>query len=300
MRRRRAFGSPMAQAWPHAAMRRRVYAGRTATGLVACAAAIAATALLLAGCGSSGSGSGTSTAASAGTSAIERQLQAHEWVLDRASSSLRAADSHAITIRFASGGNVSGVAPCNSYRGTYALSAGAAIRISGVSQTLRACDARADAAEREYLAALQSVHVVATLDPQHLAMDGPSHTRLAYDALDVTSAIAGTWEVTNISRDDAIRGVTPGLHPSLTVAAGGAVAYASACGRREGTWMLSGDRLTIPKLEPAAGSCAAGTPAALDDAAIVDAAVGTTMVDLAPGMLTLLSPDGRILLIANR
>lgn len=273
---------------------------RTALRCVGAGLAIASIAVAVSGCGSSGSNASTSTATSTGTAAVEHVLQAHEWVLDRGSSSLTAPNTQAITVRFAPGGVLSGVGPCNAYRGTYALGGDAAIRISDISQTLRACDARTDAAEREYVAALQSVNAITALDARHLSLGGPSDARLSYDALDVASAVVGTWDVTNVSRDDAIRGVTEGLHPSLAISTDGSVVYASACGRREGRWTLAGDQLTISTLAPTAGSCATGTPAASDDAAIAAALAGTTTVDVAPGMLTLLDADGHILIVATR
>jgi heat shock protein HslJ len=231
---------------------------------------------------------------------VGRHLAANEWILDRASSSVRVVDPRPITIRFDPGGVVSGVTPCNSYRGSYTLSGGATIRISGISQTLRACDARAQAAEQEYLAVLQTMDSVEPAISTRLTLAGPSNARLAYHAFDVASAILGNWEVVNVARDDAIRGITPGLHPVVTFRADATMAVESACGRRAGSWSLAGDRLTISGLATADTSCAPSTPAAVDDAAIASALVGADTVDITPGMLTVLSHDGLILLVAIR
>lgn len=246
--------------------------------------------LVATGCGSSGSADASS------------QLTAGEWVLDHGASSLRGSRANPITIAFEGKGDgtVSGMAPCNSYRGTYRVSGASTIAITGVSASLRACDAATMNAEREYLAVLAKVTTIATADQQRLALTGSGGARLTYSALEVQAALTGTWSVTSISRDDAIRGVSPGLDAAITFDQDGALSTSSACGERAGTWSVDGDALRVSGISDGGGTCAPGSDRARDDDAIARALADAATVAIAPGNLTLLSAEGLILLTATR
>ena len=248
----------------------------------------AATALVGAGCGSSDTGD------------LMSQVTTGEWVLDTGASSAAVRRAEATTIRFANDGTVSGTAPCNSYAGTFALSGSSAISITGLSQTQRSCGARTDAAERAYLDALGAVTTIAPPSAGTLALTGSDGSRLVFSALDPATAIVGRWDVVNVSRDDAIRGVSPGLDPVVTFASDGTVTTSGTCGRRTGTWSVDGDRLTVTGLSAGAGTCAPTGDPSRDEAAIAAGLGAAAGVTVTPAKLTALNADGHIVLVANR
>ena len=245
---------------------------------ISLAALAAGTALLVSGCGSSD------------TDSLMSQVTTGEWVLK----------SSATTIRFATDGAVSGTAQCNSYAGTFALSGSSTISITGLSQTQRSCGARIDAAERAYFDALAAVTTIALPGKDTLTLSGAGTSRLVYTAVNPATAIVGRWDVVNISRDDAIRGVSAGLHPVVTFASDGTVTTSGTCGDRTGTWAIDGDHLTVTGLAAGAGTCAPAGDPARDEAAIAAGLGAAETVTVTPTTLTALDAKGHIVLVADR
>jgi heat shock protein HslJ len=76
--------------------------------------------------------------ATAGLPDTKQQLTAYEWLLDRSDSSLTANDTTATTLTFAADHLVFGSAPCNLYRGKFAIDKDT-VEISAISAVSRAC-----------------------------------------------------------------------------------------------------------------------------------------------------------------
>jgi heat shock protein HslJ len=123
--------------------------------------------------------------ATEGVSNVEQQLMAHQWLLDRQASSLRIGDSHPITIVFGPQGLVSGVAPCNTYRGTFVVHQNLTVTISRITTSGRPCQGQHRAAENEYFHALGVVRDVQPTNPDQLKL-ARGNTRLVYNAAGFT------------------------------------------------------------------------------------------------------------------
>jgi heat shock protein HslJ len=246
--------------------------------VVAGAAMMAAVGLAAAGCG--WDDAVDSRAATAGLPSTQADVEAHDWVLDRSASSLTAADETPVTLAVA-GDDVSGAAPCNTYRGTFDLGADDSVEIRDIAVTQMACEAPVMEAEDEYLAALAAV--------DHVEVDVDDEGR---------DQLTGEWVVTGVATGDAIESVLVGTEPALTFAEDGDLAVDTGCNTGGSDWELDGQDLTVGAVRLTRKACA-DPPGVMDqEAAIVAALESTATVEITPGSLTLLDGDGRIALTA--
>jgi heat shock protein HslJ len=146
---------------------------RSALVVVAALAAIT----LLSGCWPS---SNDSKSATAGLPNVLQQLTANEWILNPSASSL-AHRAGPITIVFSTTHLLSGAMACNTYRGHFTLDE-STISISGLGQSLKACDPKGGAAEHEYLKTLGTVRHVENTRRDRLELTAGSNVHLVYDA----------------------------------------------------------------------------------------------------------------------
>jgi heat shock protein HslJ len=270
--------------------------------VVAGAAMMAAVGLAAAGCG--WDDAVDSRAATAGLPSTQADVEAHDWVLDRSASSLTAADETPVTLAVA-GDDVSGAAPCNTYRGTFDLGADDSVEIRDIAVTQMACEAPVMEAEDEYLAALAAVdHVEVDVDDEgrddrdRMTLTGDDGLRLAFRAYDARDQLTGEWVVTGVATGDAIESVLVGTEPALTFAEDGDLAVDTGCNTGGSDWELDGQDLTVGAVRLTRKACA-DPPGVMDqEAAIVAALESTATVEITPGSLTLLDGDGRIALTA--
>jgi heat shock protein HslJ len=122
-------------------------------GAVTGAVAVAVGSLLLAGCGPAAL---YSRSATAGLPTTREAIEAHDWVLDRADSSLTVRDRSPVTLTVHVD-RVSGLAPCNSYRGDFSLDDLGNADISHLALTKKLCSDRTMRAEAEVVTALEDV-----------------------------------------------------------------------------------------------------------------------------------------------
>ena len=142
------------------------------------AVALAALAALVAGCGPTSVYSRSETA---GVPSVRRDLEGHEWVLDRPASSLTGDDGELITLTI-DGDAVSGRGPCNSYRGHFELDEHT-VHISDLAMTKMACEPPAMRAEDEWVAALTAVdHAEVNDEGDRMVLEGDD-VHLEFDAL---------------------------------------------------------------------------------------------------------------------
>jgi heat shock protein HslJ len=156
-------------------------AGLRPPSLLATAVAVGVT-TIGAGCG--WSDVVDSRTATAGLPTTLQDLEAHEWLLDPADSSLGGTVEAAVTIVF-DDDVVTGRGPCNSYHGAFDLDGDEGIEIGPLASTLRACPTPVMQAEDDYLAALEAVDTVDMEDDgDRLVLHDDDHVRLTFPARD--------------------------------------------------------------------------------------------------------------------
>ena len=236
-----------------------------------------------------------SRSATAGLPTLRQDLEANEWVLDRADSSLTVDDTAPVTLGIA-GDAVSGSGPCNVYRGEFDLD-GDEVEITDLVTTRRACEASTMEAEAEFLAALESSTRVGLDDDRLVLSDGG---RLVFDPFDTDEAIAGAWSVVDTAVDDGIVSVLPGSAPTLTFDADDTLVLTTGCNTASGSWALDGDRLTVDPMRVTLKHCDDPAGVMEQEAALIAAVESSDRVELAPDGLTLLDDQGLIVLLAKR
>jgi heat shock protein HslJ len=154
-------------------------------------------------------------------------------------------------------------------------------------------------AEREYLAALATVHTIDATDRNRLVLKG-ARAHLAYDAVDLNKAITADWHVVNVAHPQVLKSVAAGTNPVLTFRDDGTTDLTTGCGTLRSTWRLDGGLLTVNAPIDTHPACT--HPAAVIDqhAALAAALTAAHGVQLTPTQLTLLSPEGTILIVAHR
>jgi heat shock protein HslJ len=238
-----------------------------------------------------------SRAATAGLPDVRQLVEAHEWILDRADSSLTVDDDNPVTLSV-TGDDVSGTAPCNVYRGDITLDDDS-VEISDLALTTQACDGSIMDAEAEYIAALEAVDTVdADEDDNERLVLHDGDVRLVFRPYDADEALVTTWTVANVLTGDATTTVLDGTEPTLTFTDDGDVALDTGCNTASSTWQLDGHTLTVDPLRITRKSC--DDPAGIMDqeAALVTALETADRVEITPGKLTLLDDD-TITLIAT-
>ena len=141
-------------------------------------AAVALGLFLAAGCGPTSVYSRSETA---GVPSVQRDLEGHEWVLDRPASSLTGDDGELITLTI-DGDAVSGRGPCNSYHGHFELDEHT-VHITDLAMTKMACEPPTMRAEDEWVAALTAVdHAEVNDDGDRMVLKGDG-VHLEFDAL---------------------------------------------------------------------------------------------------------------------
>jgi heat shock protein HslJ len=232
---------------------------------------------------------------------LQQELAAHEWLLDRTDSSLSTDDANPVTLAFGED-RVSGMGPCNSYRGRLSVDDDDnAVEISNIAQTLLACPEGTMRAEDEYFTVLQQVRdadLPDGYDRNRLVLTNDSGDRLAFDALDVEELIVGTWNIVNVARDDGIESVLDATEPTLDFGDDGDFALDTACNRVRGRYELEGDRLFVGSLAKTLRECPEPAGVMDQEAALVRALDAGVRVAVIPGQLTILDRAGNIMLVA--
>ncbi len=235
-------------------------------------------------------------AATQGLPNLEVSLSAREWLLDPADSSISVGDAP-ITLDIHPDDTVSGIAPCNTYRGSVTFGDDT-VTFTDLSTTLISCDPQVMDDEAAFFAALASVRDVDLTDRDRLVLTSPDGVRLAFDAFRAYDAIVGTWTVVNIGTDDALTTLPAGVEATIAFDDEYAVVVDAGCGPRSGTWALDDDSLTVEDLSPSE-SCASADAASVE-ATVVSGLSGTRSVQISPNMLTVIDPDDTIALVATR
>ena len=247
-----------------------------------------------------------SRTATAGLPSTLADLEAREWVLDRADSSLAVDDDNAVTLAV-DGDTVSGRAPCNAYQGAFELGDDDSVDIGPLALTRMACPGSAMDAEDEFVAALEAVdHVEVDVDEDgrddedRMTLTGPDDLRLAFRSYDAEELLVGTWDVLSIASGDSIDSVVVGTAPTVTFAEGGDLAVEAGCNVAGSSWELDGDELTIDT--PVSTMMACDDPPGVmeQETALLQALASAARVEITPDTLTILDADGKIAVSAER
>jgi heat shock protein HslJ len=240
-----------------------------------------------------------SRSATAGLPTTRQDIEEHEWVLDRADSSLTVDDDNPVTLSVTD--DVSGTAPCNAYRGTFDLGGelgDGGVEISDIVLTRRACEAATMRAEDEFIAALEAVdHVSVDRDDDRMTLtNDEDQIRLAFRAYDADELLATTWDIVNVNTGDAIESVLPGTEPTVTFDPDGNVTLETGCNTAGSSWELDGHELSVDPMRVTLMACPEGL---MDqEVALVRALESADRVEIAPGELVVLDAEGRITLVA--
>jgi heat shock protein HslJ len=264
---------------------------------------LAVTVVLAAAAGCGWNDAVDSRSATAGLPSIRLDLEEHEWVLDRADSSLTVDDDNPVTLSV-TGDDVSGTAPCNAYRGTFDLGGelgDGGVEISDIVLTKRACEAATMRSEDEFIAALEAVdHVSVGEDDDRMTLTNQDDggVRLAFRAYDADELLATTWDIVNVDTGDAIESVLPGTEPTVAFDPDGNVTLETGCNTAGSSWELDGHELTVESMRVTLMACPEPEGVVDQEAALVRALESADRVEIAPGELVVLDADGRITLVA--
>jgi heat shock protein HslJ len=243
-----------------------------------------------------------SRSATAGLPSIRQDLEEHEWVLDRADSSLTVDDDNPVSLSV-TGDDVSGTAPCNAYRGTFDLGGDlgdGGVEISDIVLTRRACGDRTMRSEDEFVAALGIVDRVSVDedDDRMTLTNGDDDIRLAFRGYDADELLATTWDIVNVNTGDAIESVLPGTEPTVTFDSGGDVTLETGCNTAGSSWELDGHELSVDPMRVTLKACPEPEGVMDQEAALVRALESADLVEIAPGELVVLDAEDRITLVA--
>jgi heat shock protein HslJ len=241
-----------------------------------------------------------SRAATAGLPDTRQLVEEHDWVLDRADSSLTVDDDNPVTLSVVDD-VVSGTAPCNTYRGEISLGSDDSVEITDLALTLRDCGDPTMEAETEFIAALEAVDSVDVDedDNERLVLHADD-VRLVFRTYDADELLVGTWTITNVATGDTIDSVLDGTEPTVTFTDDGDVSMETGCNTATSTWELDGHALSIGAVGITQMSCDSPDGVMDQEAALVAALEAADRVEIAPGALTIIGDDGAITLVAVR
>ena len=223
------------------------------------------------------------------------ELEAEDWVLVRADSSLTTDDDSPVTLAF-DDGRVSGTGPCNTYNGGLDLD-GDSVEITGLASTLRACDDSIMEAEDEFFAALEAVDTIEASDDE-LVLSNDQGVKLTFRAFDAGEHLVGKWPIVNVATGNAIESVLIDTDPSVTFRDDGTVILATGCNDGQAFWELDGDELTVGPLRQTRKFCSEPEGVMRQEAALVRALESAARVQVTPANLTIFNERGNIALVA--
>ena len=149
-------------------------------------------------------------------------------------------------------GQVSGVAACNSYGGTYEIDA-STIRIGELAVTMMACEPDAMESEQAFMSTLQQSLAVAR-DGAMLSMvgEGVDLTFRHIAPAEPAALVGAVWHLVTMIQGDAASSVVG--DPTLVLGDDGTFEASTGCRTLTGTYRLSSDHLAVGQMS-ASGDC---------------------------------------------
>jgi heat shock protein HslJ len=248
----------------------------------------------LAACG--GSDDGPTPGGSGGADSPSETLGERTWILDGTGSTPAISAGATVTLVHDSG-NVSGQAPCNTYRTEFTVD-GDRVEVGPIATTRMACESKVTEAETDFLKALERVDTVAA-NGDRLTLAGPDGVELIFDAQDLATALVGSWEIVNLATDDALATPLKGTTPTIDFADDGSLAANAGCNQIGATWELDGSSLSIGESRQTLMACD-DPPGVMDqEAALAAALAAATRVEVSD-QLTIFKSEGSMLIVAKR
>jgi heat shock protein HslJ len=243
-----------------------------------------------------------SRTATAGLPTTRQLVQEHDWVLAPADSSPTVEDENPVTLSVVDD-DVSGMAPCNAYRGDISIGdisiGDDSVEIDDIAVTQRDCGGPTMAAEDQFIAALEAVDTVdVDEDDNDRLVLHDDDVRLVFRSYDADQLLTTTWSIVNVAIGGTIESVLPGTEPTLTFAEHGDLAMATGCNTVTTSWDLDGHALSIDQPRPTDRTCTNPAGVMDQEAALVNALESADRVEIAPGELTILDADDSITLVA--
>lgn len=150
-------------------------------------------------------------------------------------------------------GKVSGSTGCNRFTTSYTQD-GDTLEIATPATTRMACAPPADAAEREFLAALERVEGWRIDNGELALVDGDGKELLRFSE----ASPVGAWQATAFRQRDAVASLIPGTEISAVFDQDGMLAGSAGCNTYRATYKTDGGAIRIDK--PAATAKACTTP----------------------------------------
>lgn len=271
---------------PQSPLRRRPHPRRiVAPGLVSIVAAV-----LVSGCG----GTADTRSETYGLPTTLQDLEAERWVLDGAAST-PVVDAGTATLAFEDE-RVHGSAPCNTFAGPFEVDDDE-LSIGPLAATRRSCEDERMAAEAVVLGALEAVEQV-DVDDDRLVLTGADAT-LVFDAADDDVTLEGAWTIVGVAGDDAVTAILAGTEATITLSPDGDATVTTGCNDLAVTWERDGDVLELGEVVQTVQACEEPAGVMDQEASLAAALERTASFELAPGRLTLLDAEDRMVLVAT-
>ena len=248
----------------------------------------------LAACG--GSEDGPTPGGSGGADNPNETLGERTWILDGTGSTPAITTGATVTLVHDSG-NVSGQAPCNTYRTEFTVD-GDRVEVGPVATTRMACEPEVNEAENDFLKALERVDTVAA-NGDRLTLTRSDGVELTFDAQDSATALLGSLEIVNLATDDALATPLKGTTPTIDFADDGSLAANASCNQIGATWELDGSSLTIDDGRRTLMACADPEGVMEQEDALGKALDAAARVEVSD-QLTIFNSEGSMLIVAKR
>jgi heat shock protein HslJ len=184
-------------------------------------------------------------------------------------------------------GTVSGSTGCNRFRASYTVD-GDTLELGEIAQTAMGCPPPADAVEREYAGALESVRAWRAEDDELALLDADGTEVLRYRR----ASPVGTWEATSILQGNAVSSPLPGTEITASFAEDGALSGSAGCNTYRTRYTM--DRGAIEIDSPAATKKACAEPDGImeQEAAFLAALPLAARYEVTGASLDLLTAEG--------
>jgi heat shock protein HslJ len=192
-------------------------------------------------------------------------------------------------------GMVSGSTGCNRFRSSYSVD-GDTLELGEIAMTAMACPPPADAVEREYVGALESVRAWRAEGDELVLLDGDRADLLTYGA----ATPVGSWQATAFLQGDAVSSLVAGTEITASFAEDGSLSGSAGCNTYRTTYTT--DRGGIEIEAPAATKKACAEPEEImeQEAAFLTALPTAARYEVAGPTLSLLTAEGTIVATFTR
>jgi heat shock protein HslJ len=184
-------------------------------------------------------------------------------------------------------GRVSGSTGCNRFGTSYTMD-GETLELGEIAMTSMACPPPADAVEREYTTALESVRAWRAEDDELVLLDGDETEVLRYRP----ASPVGPWQATSFLRGNAVSSPLSGTEITATFAEDGTLSGSAGCNTYRTAY--STDKGGIEIDPPASTKKACAEPAGVmeQEAAFLAALPKAVRFEIAGPTLDLLTAEG--------